>query len=285
METIEESIDIKRNCDDVYALYFDIKSWPNVLSDVVDVIIYRNEEYIQNFEMKVIKYGSYETVHTLRKCVRNRWIELEQPSPPPQVEVMKGRWSFEMISPEITRVKGMREFEIKAGKDPELYKYRLRKSLKSNLLHFKNYLENVGYIDVSIIIKKGMKSVMDTFWDLEKWNSIWNPVLHTNCVFDNGFMQEFMMEVERNNAIEHITGIQLRREHSIDFYNILCPPKLAVHFGSWEFMDVEEGLVVTSKRIFKMDEKSQMEFLKYRINLRNRLLKILLCFNKYFEEG
>lgn len=284
MISISETIEINGTISNVYNTYFDIKGWKNVLSDVLDVSVIKDTEELQEFNIKVIKNGNQETVHTIRKCVKDSRIEVIQPVPPPQVITMEGIWLFEKLSNEKTIVTATRRFLTKQGIDPQVYKINLSESLKRNLLHFKNYIEGLGIIDVQEIIDTTMTDIMRLFWDIENWNSIWNPILKTKCTFDNNYLQMFSMEVEREGIVESIEGVQIKNDKSIDFYNTVCPPKLSLHCGKWKFKELNGKVLVSAIRLFKMEKSYEDEFMSYKNNLRDRLVMILKCFKEHFRE-
>lgn len=280
---ITESILVNSDLETVYQTYYDVNEWKNALSDVLEIENYKCYENIQDFQMIVKKYGNIEKVHTIRRCFENSSIQLEQPVPPPQVNYMRGQWRFEEVAGAGTMITGIREFEVRTSIDKNKYVEKLRKSLRTNLLHFKNYIERTGIIEVVEHIEAPIEDIKQLFWNIEKWNQIWNPIMKTKCSYDNEFIQTFTMEVERNNIIEFIEGVQFLKAQSIDFYNTKCPPKLAVHCGQWIFEKENGGTYITAKRIFQMDESHIEEFVEYKNALRDRLSSILACFKVYFE--
>lgn len=283
MPQIIEKIIVDAPIHLTYNAYYDITNWTKILSDVVSVDIIVNELDYQEFYITVLKNGLPEKVHTIRECKINQNIKIKQLIPPPQVTFMNGKWEFKAYNETQTIICATRTFAVKKTYNEKEYIKKLTASLKQNLYHFKNYLEGVGVIRVQRILDTSSEQAISLFWDLENWNKIWNPIIKTKCSFDNNYLQEFLMELEHNNETEIITGVQLLKENSIAFYNILCPNKLSLHFGSWQFDDVENGVLVTANRIFRMQDAFSDEFISYKYNLQNRIGNILECFKDYYQ--
>lgn len=284
MTSIKEEILINAPIDVTYDAYFNISKWKEILSDVIDVNIIKESENYQEFDMKVCKHGSLETVKTIRICTYNKKIELKQPSPPPQVEKMEGIWIFETEKNGYTKVKAERNFLVKKNIDIDKYTNSLKKSLKKNLLHFKNYIEKIGIIEVEKKYDIPLNVSIDFFWNIEYWKMIWKNISSVKYLINNENLQEFDMSVNYEGINQVLRVVQIKKDNSINFYNVNCPQKMKIHCGSWEFENEGNGVLVTAKRIFVLKDEYTSEFEVYKINLQNRIIQMMNIFERYFKE-
>ena len=280
---ISSEIIIEDNIEVVYNSYFDIRKWQDVLTDVLGVNVISNSESYQEFTMTVYKHFQEETVHSKRYCETNKSIRLEQITPPPQVSTMSGLWEFYQLNQKRTLVRASREFEVKQSINLKDYSSKLLDSLNQNLNHFKNYIEKIGIIEVSLKMPEKIDVVQQQFWDIITWNKIWNKINSTEMVFESGTIQDFFMVVERENRLERIRTIQEKTPSGdIFLYSIIPPEKLTMHHGSWSFIDLGDSTGVICKRVFRMSDRHQSEFCEYKRNFQSRLNQILKEFQNYY---
>lgn len=282
---IRESIIINKCVEDVYEQFFDILKWKNILSDVKDINIIRNTKQEQEFEITVIKMGNYEKVHTIRKCQKNKKIDVIQPLPPPQVYSMLGTWEFDKIEEKRVKVIATRNFQLRNEFTNSNYADRLRKSLYDNLLQFKFFIEGLGLIKVEKIMKLPLDDIKDIFWKIHDWGKVWNPIRKVEYELDSEYVQEFTMEVEHDKKVEVIRVTQIKKEDSIMFYNTIPPRNLSIHCGLWDFQKVEGGTLVTAYRIYQTYNKDSEFFVSYKNNFKNRIESILDNFSEYIANN
>ncbi|NLQ47925.1 hypothetical protein [Streptococcus mutans] len=280
---VSSEIIIEDNIEIVYNSYFDIRKWQDILSDVLEINVISSSETYQEFTMTVYKHFQEEAVHSKRYCKINKSIRLEQITPPPQVSTMSGLWEFYRLDQKRTLVRASREFEVKQSINLKDYSSKLLDSIKQNLNHFKNYIEKVGIIEVSLRIPEKIDIVQQQFWDIITWNKIWNKINSTEMIFENGTIQDFFMDVERENQIERIRTIQEKTSSGdIFLYSIIPPDKLTMHHGSWSFINLGDSTGVICKRVFRMSDGHQSEFYDYKKNFQSRLNQILKAFKNYY---
>lgn len=277
---------IDENIETVYSSYFDINKWKYILSDVLEVNLITNSETFQEFEMTVYKNFQKERVYSKRYCNPNNLIRLEQLVPPPQVISMDGSWEFVSLEPTKTLVRAERRFEMEDSNNLEEYSSMLLESLEKNLNHFKNYIEKIGIIELSLEIPAKIGTVKQLFWNIKAWDKIWEKVYSVDVNFDNGTLQDFSMTVERDGEVEHIRTIQEKDlSGNILLYSAVPPAKLQIHHGAWRFIDLGETTGVVCRRVFKMSKEYQSEFEAYKEEFQKRLNSILNAFKDYYLNG
>ena len=129
-------------------------------------------------------------------------------------------------------------------------------------------------LKVICTVDRPIDIVRSCFWDIEKWNSIWQKIETVKVLYQNPVIQEFQMKVWRNDILENIRSIRFLEENGIDFFSPDPPPMMKWHQGQWLFSKVNDNqTLVTAQRQYELkDSTNATEFKK---NFRNRLNKIL----------
>lgn len=137
MKLVKE-ISIKAPADKIYHAYANIQGWKDVLNDVMNVNVYYDDGYHQEFDMTVQRENKQETVHSIRFCYPHTAIEIFQTTPPPHFTRMSGSWKF-ISNNKDTLVQATREFDIRPNAQFDVA--ILEKFLIHNLSSFKNWIE------------------------------------------------------------------------------------------------------------------------------------------------
>lgn len=91
-------------------------------------------------------------------------------------------------------------------------------------------------------------AVAEMFWDMATWRRVWDPIERVEVTYQDPYQQEFVMEVERDGAVERVRTIRYRRPDGIELFSPQPPPMMAVHRGWWLFRERSGGTEVTARR-------------------------------------
>jgi len=143
---VTKEVLIESSLSKIYQAFYNFKHWIRALSDVLDVKIFYDDGYHQEFSMTVSRPGGEETVKGIRFCEPDKTIELFQTQPPPLFKKMMGTWRFSNDNKGGVIVSASREFEILDDDKQDSHLNDIKKMLSSyldkNLNLFKRYIEN-----------------------------------------------------------------------------------------------------------------------------------------------
>lgn len=135
-------------------------------------------------------------------------------------------------------------------------------------------------------------TLRELFWDIERWQKIWDPVHKVSVVYDDRQHQEFMMELEWRGERATIRTIRfLTGNGDIEFFSPNPPGEMTDHCGSWQFLDTgEKKCRVVAQRQFRLrrspdeldSDYSQREA-EFATSFCSRLGRILDAFDEYLS--
>lgn len=133
------------HCDlaSVYAAYWQLKMWPTVLRNIIDVTIDYDDGLHQYFNMIVTDGLKREIVRGVRVGTPFSKLELCQLSPPPGFVLMRGEWLFQPVDSNLgsgTRVSARRLFEVEDESRADAMCAMLETLLAKNLAAFDAHL-------------------------------------------------------------------------------------------------------------------------------------------------
>ncbi|MGH3936354.1 MAG: SRPBCC family protein [Pseudonocardiaceae bacterium] len=148
------------------------------------------------------------------------------------------------------------------------------------------------FIEVSRMLPADPWSVAETFWDIEGWHRIWNPISEVRVTHSDPVLQDFEMVVVRDDKLEHIRTVRVRQHRDIEFFSPVPPPMMASHRGAWRFSPLADGCQVTAIRHYRLRIASTPEDMsvwayrrQFRESFERRLGDILDCFVTYFSNN
>lgn len=151
----------------------------------------------------------------------------------------------------------------------------------------------MNHITVSHQFLATTTTVSNLFWDITRWNHIWNPVESVTVFYDDGFNQEFVMSVWREKKLEKIRTLRFRPSRDcIHFFSPNPPPMMVQHTGNWIFSPVNKvNSIVTANRWYEMKRNQNESFSAFSErcevfaqNFELRLKRILNVFAEHFVE-
>lgn len=107
-------------------------------------------------------------------------------------------------------------------------------------------------LEVSGVLPATVATVSDAFWDIEAWQSVWDPISQVRVTYCDGRNQEFLMSVDRDGTEERVRTIRFRAPDSINFFTPVPPPAMSWHRGAWLFAPVSGGCRVTAVREYAL---------------------------------
>jgi Polyketide cyclase / dehydrase and lipid transport len=128
--------------ESVYSTYWQLKLWPKVLRNILEVRVDYDDGVHQYFSMVVANDRDRETVRGVRIGTPYRKLELCQLSPPPGFVLMRGEWRFQPVAMATgtgTRVSAQRLFETVDGSRADAMGAMLELLLAKNLSAFDTY--------------------------------------------------------------------------------------------------------------------------------------------------
>lgn len=117
-------------------------------------------------------------------------------------------------------------------------------------------------------------TALDMLWDMQRWREIWAPIEQVEVIYQDPCHQEFVMDVERDGAVEQVRTIRYRRTDRIEFFSPQPPPTMTRHIGMWHVSDGADGTTVRAIRRYDLRD-SIADPDAYDTNFAARLQRIL----------
>lgn len=151
----------------------------------------------------------------------------------------------------------------------------------------------MDHIEAVLTMPSPSEAVSTLFWDICRWQQVWQPIEQVEVTYDDGWHQEFVMAVWRDNQREQVRTIRFRDQTAnIHFFSPNAPPMMDVHHGTWRFEIVETGCRVTATRDYvltRLPEEQDNVWIKRRMLFRSafaqRLAAILARFHMHFDQA
>lgn len=89
-------------------------------------------------------------------------------------------------------------------------------------------------------------------WDMQRWREIWAPIEQVDVIYQDPCHQEFVMDVERDGAVEQVRTVRYRRADRIEFFSPQPPPMMSRHIGMWHVSEGAEGTTVRAIRRYDL---------------------------------
>jgi hypothetical protein len=102
-------------------------------------------------------------------------------------------------------------------------------------------------------LKMSTQSAQKLFWDIKRWQAIWDPIHKVELIYDDSFHQEFLMGLFWNGSMQTIRTVRFCEPNKIVFFSPSPPPPMSYHTGSWSFTSLsEQNTLITLEREYNI---------------------------------
>jgi hypothetical protein len=94
-------------------------------------------------------------------------------------------------------------------------------------------------IELETTLPVGAAEAANLFWDIGRWQRVWNPIQQVAVTYDDGRLQEFAMDLHWHGRLITIRTVRLRASNGdIEFFSPNPPGEFGHHTGCWRFAEL-----------------------------------------------
>ncbi|MFC9087295.1 aromatase/cyclase [Nocardiopsis dassonvillei] len=265
---VEHGITVSAPADTVYRLIEEIENWPWLFPPTVHIDVIEREGSEERIRLWAVANGEPKTWTSRRRLdSAARRVEFRQEVSQPPVGAMGGTWIVEPVGDASCRVRLLHHFRA-VDDDPEKLAWivtAVETNSTAELAALKVGAEmeathdgRLLTFDDTVRIAGAAKDVYDFLNEARRWEERLPHVARVSLREDTPGLQLLEMDTRTRDGSTHTTrSVRVCTPHSrIVYKQIVLPPLMTVHTGSWTLRETEHGVDATSRHTVVVNPES-----------------------------
>lgn len=251
-KSVEHEVVVPASADEVYALLFDVESWPTMFPPSVHTEVIERDESAEHIRIWATANGSVKTWTSRRQFdPAGMRISFRQEVSAAPVAAMGGTWIVEPVGEHTARVRLQHDFRA-VDDDPESLDW-IEKAVDRNSTAELASLQRafrtttISFVD-TVLVEGDARDVFDFLNEADRWPDRLPHVKKVALTEDDPGVQVLRMDTLAKDGSTHTTeSIRVCFPGDrIIYKQTTLPEPLALHTGRWEITERSPGVLEVS---------------------------------------